>query len=86
MRSSSAGAATSRAEVVNIDRFGFWIIVDRVEHFLSLDEFPWFRKATLEQILDVELLHDDHLRWPGLDVDLCLDSIEHPESFPLVYR
>ena len=86
MRSSSAGAATSRVEVTNIDRFGFWIIADGREHFLPFDAFPWFRKATLEQILDVEMLRDDHLRWPGLDVDLCLDSIESPESYPLVYR
>jgi hypothetical protein len=86
MKSSSVGSTTSRVEVTNIDRFGFWIIADGRECFLSFDEFPWFRKATLEQILDVELHHDDHLRWPGLDVDLCLDSIEHPESYPLVYR
>jgi hypothetical protein len=86
MRSSSAGAATSRIEVADIDRFGFWIIADGTGHFLSFDEFPWFRKATIEQILEVELHQDDHLRWPALDVDLRLDSIEHPESYPLVYR
>jgi hypothetical protein len=24
-----------------------------------------------------------HLYWPDLDVDLSLDSIEHPERYPL---
>jgi hypothetical protein len=24
-----------------------------------------------------------HLRWPDLDVDLALESIEHPERYPL---
>ena len=35
--------------------------------------------------LDVELLHEDHLFWPDLDVDLSLDSLQCPESFPLIY-
>ena len=86
MKSSSGGAATSLVEVVNIDRFGFWVIVRGREHFLPFVDFPWFRQATLDQILAVDLLGDDHLRWPQLDVDLCLDSIEHPESYPLLYR
>jgi hypothetical protein len=86
MKSSSGGVAISPVEVVNIDQFGFWIIVGRREHFLPFEDFPWFRQATLDQILGVELLGETHLRWPQLDVDLCLDSIEHPESYPLVYR
>ncbi|MCX7030241.1 MAG: DUF2442 domain-containing protein [Spirochaetes bacterium] len=86
MKFSRGGIAASPVEVANIDQFGFWIIVGGREHFLPFKDFPWFRQATLDQILRVELLHDDHLRWPDLDVDLCLDSIEHPESYPLVYR
>jgi hypothetical protein len=86
MKSTSGGATTSLVEVVNIDRFGLWVIVHGREYFLPFVDFPWFRQATLDQILAVDLLCDDHLRWPQLDVDLCLDSIEHPESYPLVYR
>ena len=86
MKFSRGGAATSPAEIANIDRFGFWIIVGEREHILPFADFPWFRTATLDQILRVELLHENHLQWPELDVDLCLDSIEHPESYPLVHR
>jgi len=32
----------------------------------------------------VELRHPHHLHWPDLDVDLAVESIEHPERFPLV--
>jgi hypothetical protein len=28
----------------------------------------------------------DHLYWPQLDVDLSVDSIRHPENFPLVSK
>jgi hypothetical protein len=28
----------------------------------------------------------EHLYWPDLDVDVAVESIEHPERFPLVSR
>ena len=36
------------------------------------------------KLLNVELPHPHHLYWPDLDVDLAVESIEHPERFPLV--
>ena len=86
MRSSMPGTSISKAEVANIDRFGLWVLVEDKEYFLPHDEFPWFRSAKIEQILHVQLLHGDHLHWPDLDVDLCLDCLEEPAKFPLIYR
>ncbi len=86
MTSSTHGATTSRVEVGNIDQHGLWLLVDDREYFLPYDSFPWFRKAKVEQLLYVELLHSNHLHWPHLDVDLSLDSLTHPESFPLIYE
>jgi hypothetical protein len=86
MRSSTPGASTSGAEIANIDRFGIWVLHESREYFLAFDEFPWFRKATLQQVLHVEVAGTGHLRWPELDVDLSLDSIRDPGSYPLVYR
>lgn len=86
MISSTPGASTSQVEVTNIDCFGFWLLVADKEYFLPYEDFPWFRHATLDQIVNVELLHEGHLCWPALDVDLCLDCLERPEAFPLIYR
>ena len=86
MTSSTHGASISQAEVTNIDKFGFWILLEDKEYFLSFENFPWFRQATLDNILHVATLHGDHLFWPELDVDLSLDSLSDPESFPLIYR
>ena len=86
MKSSTHGASISQAEVTNIDRFGFWILIDDSEYFLAYEDFPWFRNATVSQILHVDLLHDEHLHWPELDVDLYRDSLSHPESFPLIFQ
>ena len=35
------------------------------------------------KILNVEERTPGHFYWPDLDVDLGVDSIEHPERFPL---
>ena len=86
MKSLPRGADTSRVEVGNIDQHGLWLLVDDKEYFLPYEGFPWFRKATVGQILNVELFHGDHLHWPDLDVDLSIDSLAHPESFPRIYK
>jgi len=86
MTSSARGASTSQVEVGNIGRHGLWLLVEDKEYFLPYEGFPWFRKATVDQILAVELLHGNHLHWPDLDIDLSLDLLAHPESFPLIYE
>lgn len=73
-------------EVTSIEEHGFWILIDERKLFLPYEEFPWFLVATNGDILDVERPHSGHLRWPGLDVDLTIDSIEHPERYPLKAR
>lgn len=77
---------TSRAEVTNISPNGIWLLLDERELFLSFTEFPWFRDAPVSRILEVETPSSGHLYWPGLDIDLSVESIDHPERFPLVAR
>lgn len=77
---------TNRVEVANTSRFGIWLIVEDREYFLPYDDYPWFRNARVAEILNVELVHADHLHWPDLDVDLSVESLARPEAFPLVYQ
>jgi hypothetical protein len=86
MRSESLGMSTSEVEVTNISRHGLWLLVRDEELFLSFEEFPWFKDASLQAILNVERQGPDHLHWPALDVDLALDSIRHPEKYPLISK
>jgi uncharacterized protein DUF2442 len=53
------------------------------EWFVPFEQFPWFRDAPIGQLLKVELPSAHHLYWPNLDVDVAVDSIDHPERFPL---
>jgi hypothetical protein len=77
------GTTTSAPEVTNISRHGFWLLIDGRELFLAFEYFPWFKNAPVNAILEVERPHLHHLRWPKLDVDLTVDSVEHPERYPL---
>jgi len=86
MKSSVRGKTTSEVEMTNIDAHGLWLLVGDKEYFLPYEEYPWFRDARIRDLVDVVLLREDHLHWPALDVDLCIDSLVHPESFPLTYR
>lgn len=77
------GTATSIPEVTNISAHGFWLLVEGRELFLPFDEFPWFKQATVDAIVRLEQPAPDHLYWPVLDVDLSVDSIVHPDQYPL---
>ena len=86
MKSAKRGKRTSAVEVTNVSKHGFWLFLDGREVFLPFDSFPWFREATISELCDVELPSPHHLFWPALDVDLAVDSIEHPKRYPLVSR
>ncbi len=78
------GILTSDVEVTNISQHGFWVLLDSEELFLAYENFPWFKKATIEELLSVERPSDNHLYWPQLDVDLSVESIKDPAAFPLI--
>ena len=85
-KSSARGKRTSRVDITNVTADGFWLLLESRELFLSFGDFPWFRDATIGQLTAVELPSPHHLHWPELDVDLAVESIEHPERFPLISR
>ena len=78
------GSCTSDIEVSVASSQGFWILLSEEEIFLPYQEFPWFKQATIEQMATVERPSTDHLYWPLLDIDLSIESIRHPEKFPLL--
>ena len=86
MKSALLGTNTLEVEITNISKHGFWLLLKDRELFVPFSEFPWFKEATITQLVAVEWLSPQHLYWPDLDIDLAIESIEHPERFPLVSR
>ncbi len=85
MRSLKHGENISEIEVQGISFHGIWLYVKRKEYFLPFKDFPWFKQATISDINNVRLSHGYHLHWPALDVDIELESLEHPDRYPLKY-
>lgn len=73
-------------EVTNISGHSIWMFIHDQEVFLPFDQFPWFQDAPVRKILHVEMLSKHHIYWLDLDVDLDVDSIFHPENYPLTSK
>jgi hypothetical protein len=86
MAYAALGAGTSAVEVTNISKHGFWLLLGEQEVFLPFETFPWFREAPVGKVLHVERPSEYHLYWPELDIDLEVESVFHPERYPLASR
>lgn len=78
--------ATSQRATWSRQAVGFWILIGEQELFAPFREFPWFRDASIGEITRVELPSPNHLYWPDPDIDLAVESLIHPERYPLVSR
>ena len=87
MTSSQLGMSTSpEVEVENISPHGVWIWVKGREFLMNFRDYPCFLGATIGQVQNVELRNGYCLHWPDLDVDVDLDTLLHPEKYPLTYK
>ncbi len=48
--------------------------------------FHWMRDAAIKDVLDVQMCGNEAIEWPNLDVDLEIDSLRHPERYPLLIK
>lgn len=80
------GITTSAVEVTHVSKHGFWLLLNEEELLVSFEQFPWFKKASIDQLTDVIWPTLDHLYWPQLDADLSVESIRDPAAFPLVSK
>ncbi len=78
------GTCISEVEVIAITGQGIRMRIHGRERFLSYEDFPWFNGKPEASVRRVEEPSPGHLYWPDLDIDLGLETIEHPERFPLV--
>jgi hypothetical protein len=82
MKSSQVGK-NILVSIENITPLGIWLYIGGKEYFMSYNQYPYFREQKLSSIFNVRLIHENHLYWPDLDVDLEIDNLEHPEKYQL---
>jgi hypothetical protein len=57
------------------------------DYYVSYDRMPWFRSAKLCDVFNVELCcGNTAVRWNALDVGLEVESLKHPERYPLLMK
>ena len=72
------------ASVLMINNQGIMISVEGNDYFLSYNRVPWMKDATVRNILNIKMSGKNAVEWPDLDIDLEIDSLKHPERYPLV--
>lgn len=85
-QSSKSNIASMSASVLMINGDGIMLSVDGHDYFLSYNRVPWMRDASISNVLDVRKSGRNAIEWPALDIDLEIESLKHPERYPLVIK
>lgn len=74
------------ASVLMINSQGIMVSVLGNDYFISYNRLPWMKDAAVKDVLNVKMSGQDAIEWPSLDIDLEIDSLKHPERYPLVMK
>jgi len=77
---------STSASVLMINDKGIMISVDSQDYFLSYNRVPWMKDASIRDVLNVQKQGRSAIEWPSLDVDLEIESLKHPERYPLIMK
>ena len=72
--------------VLMINDKGIMLSVKGNDYFISFNRIPWIKSASIMDALDVKMSGRNAIEWPKLDVDLEIDSLKHPERYPLIMK
>lgn len=82
----NSNSSNTSANVLMINDKGLMLSVLGQDYFISFNRLPWMKDAAVRDVLDVQMCGDDAIEWPKLDIDLEIDSLKHPERYPLVMK
>jgi len=74
------------AKVVSINSTGLVVHINGEEYQIPFLRVPWFRNAKVEDVFDLRMNGLDEIRWDTLDIDLDIESLKHPEKYPLIMK
>ena len=83
---SKGNTLNTSVSVLMINDKGMMISVDNQDYFLSFNRVPWMKDASIRDVLNVKKQGRSAIEWPSLDVDLEIESLKHPERFPLIMK
>ena len=83
---SKNNSVSTSASVLMINGQGIMISVQGNDYFLSYNRIPWMQDAPIRSVLNIKMSGPTAIEWPDLDVDLEIESLRHPERYPLVIK
>ena len=83
---SSQNSYNTSVNVLMINSQGILLNVMGNDYFVSYNRLPWMKDASIRSVLNVQMAGVNTIEWPDLDVDLEINSLKHPEQYPLVMK
>ena len=83
---SKSNTNSTSVDVLMINDRGVMLSVQGQDYFLSYNRVPWMRDATINEVLDVQMNGKNAIEWPKLEIDLEVESLRHPERYPLLIK
>lgn len=81
-----SNTASTLVSVLMINAQGIMISVQGYDYFLSYNRIPWMQDAPFRSVLNVQMSGPESIEWPDLDIDLEIESLRHPERYPLIIK
>ena len=83
LKSNSQDTSVS---VLMINDKGIMLSVKGNDYFISYNRMPWIKNASITDALNVQMSGRNAIEWPTLNIDLEIDSLKHPERYPLIMK
>lgn len=84
--SLNVNSRSTLASVLMINSQGVMLSVLGNDYFISYNRIPWLKDARISDVLNIEISGRSAITWPALDIDLEIESLKHPERYPLLMK
>ncbi len=82
----SASSQNTSVSVLMINAQGIMLSVQGNDFFVSYNRMPWLKDARVSDVLNVRMSGRSAIEWEALGVDLEIESLKHPERYPLIMK
>lgn len=82
----NANSQNTSVSVLMINAQGIMLSVKGNDFFISYNRVPWLRDARISDVLNVRMCGHSAIEWEALGVDLEIESLKHPERYPLIIK
>lgn len=82
----NSNSQNTSVSVLMINAQGIMISVCGNDFFISYNRMPWLKDARISDVLNIRMAGRNAIEWETLGVDLEIESLRHPERFPLIMK